>query len=131
MLRSHNLRYAAPTSNPEIAPYWEGCKTRKLLIKHCNGCNRSHFYPRSICPRCLSEDTAWKRASGNAEIYAFSVMRRAKEPYAIAFIVLEEGVAMMTNIVDCDLDELRIGQKIRVTWQNAEDGTPIPVFAPV
>jgi uncharacterized OB-fold protein len=58
-------------------------------------------------------------------------MRRTKEPYAIAFVTLAEGVRIMTNVVNCDLDELRIGQELQLLWQAAEDGTPIPVFAPL
>ena len=130
MLKANNLRYPPVSSNSEVAAFWEGTRAGQLLLKHCKSCNKPHFYPRAICPRCMSDHTEWKAASGKATLYSFSVMRRLKEPYAIAFVELEEGVKMMTNIVDCDLDELRIGQKLVLRWQNAEDGTPIPVFTP-
>lgn len=130
MLKANNLRYAAVMTNPEIAAYWEGTKAGKLLIKHCTACNKPHFYPRAICPRCMSDRTEWQAASGRATLYSYSVMRRVKEPYAIGVVELEEGVKMMTNIVDCDLDALRIGQKMIVRFQDAADGTPVPVFTP-
>jgi uncharacterized protein len=59
------------------------------------------------------------------------VMRRASPPYALAFVTLAEGPTMMTNIVDCDLDGLRIGQKVRVTFQQTDTGYRAPVFTPL
>ena len=65
-------------------------------------------------------------------IYTFSVTRRgAGAPYCIAYVTLDEGPTMMTNIVDVDLDTVRIGQHVRVVFKKSEDGTAIPMFAPV
>jgi uncharacterized protein len=70
-------------------------------------------------------------ASGRGTIYTFSVMRRAKEPYAIAYVTLAEGPTMMTNIVDCDFDKLSIGQAVSVIFKDTESGPPVPMFRPV
>jgi uncharacterized OB-fold protein len=73
----------------------------------------------------------WKEASGLGTVYAFSVTRRAgPNPFCIAYVTLEEGVTMMTHIVDCDLDTVRIGQPVRVRFSPSEDGAPVPTFAP-
>jgi uncharacterized OB-fold protein len=57
-------------------------------------------------------------------------MKRAEVPYAIAYVTLEEGPTMITNIVDCDLDAIRIGQKVAVSFKPTEGGPPVPMFAP-
>jgi len=57
-------------------------------------------------------------------------MRRVPAPYALAYVTLEEGVTMMTNIVDCDLDAIRIGQAVRVVFKPTEGGPPVPMFTP-
>jgi uncharacterized OB-fold protein len=57
-------------------------------------------------------------------------MRRVPVPYALAYVTLEEGVTMMTNIVDCDLDAIRIGQAVRVVFKPTEGGPPVPMFTP-
>jgi uncharacterized OB-fold protein len=57
-------------------------------------------------------------------------MRRAKEPYAIAYVTLAEGPTMMTNIVDCDFDALRVGQPVAVVFKDTENGPPVPMFKP-
>lgn len=74
--------------------------------------------------------TPHPQASGRGTIYSYSVMRRVPVPYAIAYVTLEEGVRLMTNIVDCDLDAIRIGQTVKVVFRPTEGGPPVPIFAP-
>jgi uncharacterized OB-fold protein len=89
-----------------------------------------HYYPRALCPFCFSADTEWQTTSGTGTIYSYSVMRRVDAPYAIAYVTLEEGVSMMTNIVDCDLDKIRIGQRVKVVFKPTDGGPPVPMFTP-
>lgn len=114
--------------NSESKPYWEGAAKGQLLIRTCNACGKAHYYPRTICPHCFSEDTAFVEASGSGVIYSYSVTRQAKPPYVIAYVKLNEGVSMLTNIVDCEIDKISIGQKVKVKFNKAEDGYALPVF---
>jgi len=57
-------------------------------------------------------------------------MRRAEPQYVIAYVRLDEGVTMMTNIVECDPDLLAIGQPVELLMQESENGQKIPVFKP-
>ena len=69
--------------------------------------------------------------AGTGTIYSVSVTRKAGPiPYAIAYVTLDEGITMLTNIVDCDLDDLRIGQRVKLVFKSAEDGARVPMFAP-
>jgi uncharacterized OB-fold protein len=120
----------APPVNPETKPFWDAAAKGQLLIKVCTACNQPHFYPRSICPFCMSDKTEWRPASGRGTIYSFSVMKRAEVPYAIAYVTLEEGPTMVTNIVDCDLDGIRIGQRVAVAFKPTDGGPPVPMFSP-
>ncbi len=120
----------APPITPEARPFWDAAAGGRLLIKKCAACGQLHHYPRSICPFCGSDRTDWREASGKAMIYSYSVMRRVPVPYAIAYVTLAEGVTMMTNIVDCDLDAIRIGQAVKVVFRPTEGGPPVPMFAP-
>ncbi|KWT82101.1 hypothetical protein APY03_4965 [Variovorax sp. WDL1] len=113
-----------------MADYLTYAGQGQLMLKKCLGCGDFHFYPRPVCPHCLSGNTQWSRTSGEGVIYSFSVMRRSAVPYVIAYVQLAEGVSMMTNVVDCDPDALRIGQKVRLTFRNSEGHGTIPVFAP-
>jgi uncharacterized protein len=120
----------APQPNPETAAFWEGAAHGRLLLNKCLACSQLHYYPRALCPFCGSDRTEWQAASGLGSIYSWSVMRRAEVPYAIAYVTLEEGITMMTNIVDCDLDGIRIGQRVRVVFKPTDGGPPVPAFTP-
>ncbi|MFC0385949.1 Zn-ribbon domain-containing OB-fold protein [Muricoccus vinaceus] len=119
-----------PQSSPETAPYWMAAREGRLLVKRCEACGERHAYPRALCPFCFSEDTVWEEASGRGTVYSFSIMRRAKPPYAVAYVTLEEGPTIISNIVDAEFDALRIGQPVTLTFRDATDGQPVPMFRP-
>ena len=121
----------APLTNPETEPFWAAAREGRFLIRACTDCGKAHWYPRAICPHCFSEKTEWREGSGRGTIYSVSVMKRAPDVYAVAYVTLEEGPTMMTNIVDCDFDTVAIGQKVTVTWRpTKDDGPPYPQFKP-
>ncbi len=130
-MAAQERKIPAPESNPETKPFWDAAAEGRLLIKKCVTCGQVHFYPRAICPFCGSDKTEWVTASGRGTVYSYSVMRRVPIPYALAYVTLEEGVTMMTNIVDGDLDAIRIGQRVTVAFKPSEGGPPVPMFRPM
>jgi len=117
------------TGPRETEEYWAAAAQGRLRIKRCRSCNEPHFYPRNFCPHCSSRDTEWQDASGTGQIYAFSVMRRAAVPYAIAYVTLDEGVSMLTSLEGFDLDKITIGTRVVVAFRE-KDGRWLPVFRP-
>ena len=130
--QAHARKIPAPAVNAEVKPFFDAAAAGKLLLKHCRDCGAWHHYPRAICPHCFSANTEWREAKGRGTIYTYSVLRRGVPvPYCIAYVTLEEGVSMLTNVVDCDLDAVRIGQRVRVVFKPSDGGAPVPMFAPV
>lgn len=119
-----------PNPNPETAAFWEATKDGKLMLRHCGDCGKTHWYPRAICPYCFSDKSEWREASGRGTIYTFSVTRRADPPYAIAYVTLEEGPTMITNLVDCSFDDLTVGRSVELTFKQSEGGFAVPMFKP-
>ena len=130
-MQSQERKIQAPQPNPETQAFWDAAAAGKLMIGKCTVCGQVHYYPRAICPHCLSDKTELQQASGDGTIYTYSVMRRTPVPYAIAYVTLQEGVSMMTNIVDCDLDKIKIGQGVRLVFKPSESGQLVPMFTPV
>jgi uncharacterized OB-fold protein len=119
-----------PVPTPDSQPFWDASAQGRFSLRHCLSCDRPHWYPRPICPLCGSPDTEWRDASGLGEIYSYSVMDKAAEPYAIAYVRLAEGPIMMTNIVDAPFDALRIGMPVKVALTPSPAGFALPCFTP-
>jgi len=122
----------APTQLPGSEPFWKACEEGRLLLGYCEDCSQSHWYPRSHCPHCGSQRTDLRQSTGEGTIYSVSVTRKAGPvPYAITYVTIEEGVTILTHIVDCDLDAVRIGQRVQLLFKPTTDGPPVWCFSPV
>ena len=115
--------------NPEVAPFMRALREQRLLIRTCRDCGKPHYYPRSLCPYCFGE-TDWKDCSGNATLYSFSALRKTEPPYIVAYVRLEEGVSMLTNIAGAEVDKLRVGMPVKAVFTG--EGVPADgvAFAP-
>ena len=131
-----NLPVSAPTVTPENEKYWSASAEGKLMLQRCDSCGVVIWYPRGLCPDCKSTAISWFEATGQGEIYTFTVSRRGdgpwKEaaPYVIAYVELDEGPRVMTNIVDADLESLAIGQRVTAVWDDTGEGNAILRFRP-
>ena len=120
----------------EWKKFWAGTQEGKLWIQECPSCGHRQFYPRNICVKC-AETPGWLEASGRGTLYTYSVVRqyllppfKDMLPYVTAMVDLEEGVRMMTNIVDCDLDQIEIGMPLEVTFVKAREDLTVPYWKP-
>lgn len=124
------LNIPEPAINEETKPFWEGTARKEFLLKKCIDCTEFHFYPRSKCPFCHSLNTEWVKSQGIGTIYSYSVVRRAKVPFVFAYVTLDEGVTVLTNIVECDVDALEIGHAVEAVFYETSEGTFLPYFRP-
>ncbi len=121
----------APPMTLEAEPFYQAAAQGRFLTRKCTSCARVHWYPRAVCPFCWGP-TEWQETEGTGTIYSYSVMRRNDPLFSIAYVTLDAGPTMMTSLVDCDFDALRIGQRVRLVFKKTEGGgPPIPCFTPV
>jgi uncharacterized OB-fold protein len=119
--------FVAPIVSSEGREFWDAATQGRLVIKSCLDCGKSYWYPRALCPACLSANTQWKQASGKGTIYSCTTMRLAA-PYVVAMVTLDEGVTMLTNIVDAEPDAVRVGARVNVDFRPSDGGPPVPAF---
>lgn len=125
-------RVTEPDWNPEIAPFRAAAERGQLLLKACLGCGGVHYYPRSICPFCFSDQTEWRESKGLGTVYSFSIQRRVPQEYVIAYVTLDEGPTMMTRLVELQAPEHAfIGQRVEIVFLRSENGDALPVFRPI
>jgi hypothetical protein len=117
----------APRTLPETAAYWQAADEGRLLIKRCSACGEYHHYPRDICPFCLSDATEWTTAAGTGTVYSFSTMGEGEAAYTLAYVTLDEGPTMLSNLVG---GPYAIGQRVRVLFEPTDGGHAVPLFTP-
>jgi len=128
--------------NSENLQFFEGAEQGRLVLPRCTACGFVIWFPREICPECGSQDVDWFEASGNGSIYSCTVTRRIPgswgkaAPFVLAYVELDEGPRVMTNIVDCDPEQVAIGDRVKAVFEEATDrdgnpGPPLLRFRPV
>ena len=135
-MKAYNKPLPKPT--PWSKPFWEGCKKHELLIQECKDCGTKIFYPKLVCTNCLSSNLQWVKAKGTGKVYTFTVVYAYQPtefaedvPYVVAVVKLDEGVQLMSNIVDCDPEEVRCDMEVEVTFDDATDEFTFPRFRPL
>jgi hypothetical protein len=129
-------RFEPPIS--EIAePYWDATREKRLVVQWCDDCDSPVWFPRAVCPVCVGTHLSWRAAAGTGTVHAITVENRPQNPrlaerapYVIALVDLDEGVRLLTNVVNCAADDVAIGQRVRVTWEELSDGRHLPLFEP-
>ena len=126
-----------PDVKPWAMPFWEAARENKLIIQKCPDCDKHVFYPRLMCPHCFSGNLEWVEASGKGTIFSYTVVLSNSPsafindmPYVVALIKLDEGVQMLSNIVECDLDQLNCDMPVEVTFEKLNEEFTLPKFRP-
>lgn len=127
-----------PVVQPWARPYWDAARENKLRLQQCDACKKPIHYPRVACPHCGSERLSWFYASGRGRIYSYTVVLsnaptafQAKMPYVVAVITLDEGVRMLSNIVECDQGSLTCDMPVEVVFEKLNEEFTLPMFRPV
>ena len=126
-----------PTPTPETQPFWDGLKAHELRVMHCMNCDHTYLYPRPYCPKCFSDKTEWRAASGRGSLHTYMINHRPpspawEAPYVIAIVELEEGPRLMSNLVDIAADPsvLTIDMPLQVVYDDVTDQVTLPKFRP-
>lgn len=126
-----------PTITPASEPYWQSVSERALQLQRCDRCESFRFYPTPVCPSCGSTAFDWRPVSGRGTVYSWTAVHKpvtgafaSEVPYVVAMVVLEEGPAMMTNLVGIPLDEIEIGLSVRLDYREFDGGLTLPVWRP-
>ncbi len=127
MFLSDDREWPAPATNPENEAFFVAAAQGRLLYGRCRACGRAHHYPRRSCPHCFSMDVDWADASGRGHIYTYTVAGPVCDRQVLAFVELEEGVRVLSNIVDALPEQVVVGAQVRVAFSRAGN-VRVPVF---
>jgi uncharacterized protein len=124
--------------SPEVTrPFWEAAKRHELVMPRCTTCDHLFFYPRSECPRCLSNHLEWVRVSGRGRLHTYTIVYqpanaafRDDTPYIYAVVQLDEGPRMVSNVVQCDLDAVKVDMPLEAIFDDVTPECTLVKFKP-
>jgi hypothetical protein len=120
-------------------PFWEAAAQHRLVCARCEECKTFRMPPSPFCHECRSQDIGWVELSGEGSVYSFTVIRRAmlpviegRVPYVPAVVALDGagGARLVSNIVDVEVEDVRIGMRVSVAWDDVAAGVTLPRFRP-
>jgi uncharacterized OB-fold protein len=115
--------------------FYGWCGREELRFQRCSDCNAWRHVPREMCAECGSWEWEWTRSSGRGHVFSWTVVARAMHPgfaddvpSAPAIIEMEEGVRVLSRVVDCSPDELEIGMPVEVVFEAVTSDVTLPKF---
>lgn len=129
------VEFPLPEPNFFTRPFWEACQRGALEVAACADCGHLHLPAGPNCPRCWSTKLSSRPVSGAGTVFTFAIYRRTYHPaipapYVVALIELREGPRLISNVVGCAPEEVRVGMEVRVRFDNVGEFV-LPRFEPV
>ncbi len=129
--------YLKPLPEPTVdsQPFWDGLKERRILLQRCADCGELRHYPSPMCSSCHSMEVDWVEASGRGTVYSWTVTHhpfqigfRGETPYILATVDLEEGVRMISQVLDAKPEDMKLGLPVETVFAPADEGFVLPFF---
>jgi uncharacterized protein len=121
--------------NEDDARFWAALRAGELCVQRCMRCGTFRHPPRPVCARCGSTHREWTVSAGTGEVWSFTVVHPPtlpafadRTPYGAVVIRLDEGVFLVSNLVDCPVEELMVGARVDLAITIVEDDLALPLF---
>lgn len=132
-----NAGWPVPVLRGEENLYFDNARQGRLVYQECAACGARVFYPRALCPVCLSDDLELRGSRGRGEVYSFTIVNRPghpafadRVPYAVVLVDIDEGFRVLADLTGCDLADIRVGMQVTAVFEEVADGFTIPRFRP-
>lgn len=126
-----------PGTDEENKPFWDYCKQHELRMQKCLQCGKIRYPVSPICPHCLHLESEWVKLSGKGRVYSFTIVRRAAHPgfagevpYTVAIIETEEGTRLISNVVGCKPEDVKVDMPVEVIFEDITEEFALPKFKP-
>ena len=131
----HDYNKPLPVIEKWNEPYWQAAKRHEFVAQRCTACGYIHLPPGPACTNCLSPDQAWVPLSGKGSIYSYGIYHQQWHPgfaddipYNVALIDLDEGLQIISQVVECENDALGCGLRVEVTFDDVTPEITLPKF---
>jgi uncharacterized protein len=129
-------------ATPMTQPFWDAAKQDRLVAPKCSNCGTFRLPPSPYCYNCQTRDVDWVELPGTGEIFSFTIVRHPLHPdladacpYVSGVVNLDgtqgAGARMLVNIIDCDVDAVRIGDRVEIVFEHVNEEMSTPRFRPI
>ncbi len=128
-----------PAASADTAGWWEACLGHRLVVQRCTSCGTTRHPPGPLCPSCRQGSAQWSELAGTGRVYSYTVVRQAflaaladTVPYVVAVVEPDgaDGARFVSNVVDCDPEDVRVGMAVEVVWEDMGPDLSLPRFRP-
>jgi uncharacterized OB-fold protein len=137
MIIKERFERVEPFLSPRSERFWRAGAGGVLQIARCQSCGRYRHPPRPVCDACRGGDLQFEDVSGRGTLWSWTLNRYAWQPtmpppYVVAVVELAEqpGLRLMSNLVNCDVADIRIGMDVQVCFAPA-GASFVPLFMPM
>lgn len=124
----------------QLGAFWRYARKEELRFPRCRACGKFHWYPQVLCPYCQSNDIEWAKVSGKGTVFTWTTVKhpfaeefKLRLPFILTLVTFDDGPGFrfVSNIVQCDPDEIYIGMPVEPVFEHVKDDLVLPVFRPV
>ena len=130
-----SAQFPLPVPNLDNQEFFDRCREHQLVLRRCRSCAFFSHPPRPNCPNCTSDNLEWVNSEGRGTVYTFTITRQpvsrsfeGRLPWAVVDVELEEGVHLISNLVNCDSEEIEIGMAVEVVFEEVNAEITLPKF---
>ena len=122
-------------ANDDDAHFWSSLRAGELRIQRCAACQTCRHPPRPVCAHCGATAREWVAATGAGEVWSFTIIHPPtlpafadRTPYGAVVVRLDEGVFLVSALVDCPIDQLAVGARVELAITEADTDLALPLF---
>jgi uncharacterized OB-fold protein len=122
-------------TNADDAAFWAALRAGELRLQRCAACKTFRHPPRPVCARCGSTEREWVAAAGGGEVWSYTVIHPPtlpafadRTPYGAVVVRLDEGVFLVSAVVDCPVAELAVGARVELAVREVDTDRALPLF---
>jgi uncharacterized OB-fold protein len=118
----------------DTRPFWQGASSGKLMLQYCTEAKRFQHYPRPVSQYTGRRTLTWREVSGSGTVYAATVIRipgpglEGRIPLSVVTVELDEGVRILGNVLGCKPDDVKIGARVKLAWDELAPDRKYPAF---
>jgi len=125
--------------SPDAAtrPFWDACRRRELRLQRCSDCGAFRQPPSAGCPHCGCARSDWPLLEGRGTVFSYTIVHHAavpplaaEVPYNVVVVALDDapGARLISNLLDVAPEDLAVGMRVQVAWDEVKPDVVLPRF---